>query len=200
MTFDLAAQQLLIYVPGCPLALAAVCLRDAAIEYCKETMVLVTGSEVTFTPAAGTPVWDFAVDQILDVLEARIDGEPIPVLSLNDPVADDLEDDVYCVRFADANNLSITPAPTADLDVDLLIATAPGPAALTMHDSLWAGHHEALKHGALRRLYEIPKRAWSDPQLAGYYGGLFQQAMAKNKHQFNRNVSQTARLLTVRPA
>ena len=200
MTFDDASAQVLPYVAGCPQDLIASALRDAAIDFCKESQCLMTGSEVTFTATAGTPTWDFTADQILDVIEARIDGKEIPVLRLNDPVADDLDDDVYVVRFAEPNNLAITPAPTADLDVDLLIVTAPGPASVAMHDSLWLRHHESLRWGALARLMEIPKRAWSDGALAVYYANKFETAKQKAKSEINRNVTKTARRLRVRPA
>lgn len=200
ITFSAAANDLLPYVPGCPIGLMVRALRDASIEFCIESQCLVTGSEVTFTATAGTPSWDFASDQIIDVVEARIDGKPIPVLRINDPLADDLDDDVYCIRFAEPNNLIITPAPTANLDVDLLIVTAPSPQSESMHASLWQRHHRALRDGALAELYEIPGRAWSNAQLSTYHRGKFNDAMQKAKSHVNRNVTKTARRLRVRPA
>lgn len=201
MTFDDAATGLMVYVSGCPASLAASIMRDAAIEFCKKTQCLMSGSEVTFTSAAGVPEWNFGSDQIIDVIDAkRADGGEICILRLNDEAVDDLADDAYAIRFAEPNNLTITPAPTADLVVELVVIYAPGPESTTMHDSLWLRHHQALKHGALAKLYEIPKRSWTDITLAAYYGGKFEADIKDAKSEVNRNVTKPGRRLRVKPA
>lgn len=199
MTFDDAALQVLPYVAGCPADLIARAMRDATIEFCKKSQCLVS-AKVIFTTGIGFPDWDYAFEQIVDVIEARIDNAPIPVLRLNDPLADVLDDGVYCVRFVSPNELSITPELPAGVSVELVLVTAPGPQASAMHESVWMSHHRALRDGALAELYEIPNRAWSNLQLSTYHRGKFDAAIKNAQSEIHRNVTKPARRLRVKPA
>lgn len=200
MTLDDAALTILPYVAGCPVELIARELRNAAQEFCTETKWLTTGVQVEFT-GAGAAVYD--MEQItVDLFEARIDGEEIGVVRLNDPVVNDLADGQYVIQMTDADNLTLRPAATVDapVTVDLLVAIAPGPEATLLHDDLWRRHHEALRDGALGRLYELPQRMWSNAQLAVYHLGKFATAKTKAKALTNRNRTTPALRLRVRPA
>ena len=200
MTLDDAALTILPYVAGCPSDLIVRELRNAAQEFCTETKVLTTGVQVEFT-GAGAPVYD--MEQItVDVFEARIAGEEIPVVRLNSPVIANLRDGERAIRMTDADNLTLQPAATVDdpVTVDLLVAIAPGPEATLLHDDLWRRHHEALRDGALARLYELPKRAWSDAQLGVYHRGRFERAIQKAQALTHRNRTTPALRLRTKPA
>jgi len=192
--------RILPYVAGCPEDLAVQKLRDSAIEFCTETQCHITGMTVRFDGASAAPA-DMTM-QVVDVVDAKVGGEQIRVLALNDPDIDELEDGEYALRFSDPNALYLIPSATAaaPVTVDILAIVAPGPDSTKVHDDLWRRHHEAVINGALSRLYEIPARAWSNPQLAGYHGGKFEAAKRKAMADAHRNHLKPARRLRVKPA
>ncbi len=183
------------YVAGCPEEVAISALRNAAIEFCKETQCHITGVSVVFDGATG-PVPDLAT-QIVDIVDAKCAGQPLKVLALNDPEVEELGMGEFAIRMADPNSLTITPTPTVPMRVDLLAIVAPGPASTQMLDDLWRRHHEAIANGALHRIFEIPSRVWSDGQLAIYYGNKFEAAKAKAKADAHKNHAKPARRLRV---
>lgn len=186
------------YVAGCPEEIAINALRNAAIEFCKETQCHITGVSVVFDGATG-PLPDMAT-QIVDIVDAECAQATVKVLAINDPDVKTLGMGEYAIRMADPNSLTITPTPTVPIQVDLLAIVAPGPDSTQMLDDLWRRHHKAIACGALYEIFEIPARVWSDPQLAVYYGQKFEAAKAKAKADANKNHTKPARRLRVVPA
>lgn len=198
MNFVDVVDTVLVSVPGCPHDAAVDALRDAAIEFAMETHCHITGRTVVFADRTwGDPNM---VEQIVDVLDARMGGKPLTVTFVNDEELENLGPGESAITFVDPNTLQLTPPPTSPVAVELLVAVAPGPQATAMHDDLWRQYSKAIVDGALSSLYEIPKRSWSDPQLAAYHGDKFEKAKAKAMALAHRNVSRPARRLRVKPA
>lgn len=186
-------------VRGCPEGEAEDAMRNACMEFCTDTRVLMTGMTVTvdgtevFTPQFQT--------QVLDIFEARIAGEQILVTHANDPCVLELGPDEHAITFVDPSFCELTPPATtlAPVTLELLVATAPGPESTGVNDLLWLRHSEALKSGALARLFAMPGVAWSNPELAVYHEGKFREAIKKAASDNGRNRVQPGRRLRVRP-
>lgn len=192
---------LLARLEGCPSALVVDALRNACIEFCSRTRWLTTGAQIV---SDGENEPTFAQDiNVLDICQARIDGTDILVTYINDPDLDDLEDDDNAITFAtDPNNIELRIPGTTDvpITVDFVLCIAPGPESIEIPDELWRRWSEALKDGALLRLYAEPNNPWSNPQSAGYHGGRFESAITLAAAEAGRNRIQPARRLRVRPA
>jgi hypothetical protein len=65
------------------------------------------------------------------------------------------------------------------------VVLKPSRTATEVDDWLLSDHFQCLLHGAKARMLELPKRPWTDLQLAGYHNGLFEEAteMARMKGQ-----------------
>lgn len=204
MLIDDTVSRVKVHVAGCPHAAMVEAMRSAAQEFLTETRLLHTGMLITFGGASGgTHQVDMAT-HIVDVLDAKIEGETIRVLAANDPDADEALDrgEYVLTMGSDPGMLILRPAATSlePVTVDLLVVIAPGPEATEIPDSIWRAHHEALVDGALKRLMALPQRAWSSPDLAVYHGNLFKAAIDKATAHTHRNVRTPARRLRVRPA
>lgn len=190
---------LLVRAKGCPEFEAVDAMRNACIEFCTETYWLTTGNQVV-VDGTEVPVTDLHT-QVVDILDAKIDGEDVLVTHLNDPAIEQLDDGCYALQFTDPNNPQLTPPATTDapVTIDLLLAIAPGPESTEITDLLWQRWSEALKHGALCRLLEVPGKPWSNADAANYHRANFAKAMTTAAAQAGRNRQNVARRLRVKP-
>jgi hypothetical protein len=200
MLFSNIAHSVLSHVAGCPEDLAASAVRDAAIEFCFESRCLITSIDVSVGPG-GVDIIDTA-NQVVDVLDAKINGETVCVSYINDSeaIAKADAESSSVILMTDPNNIVLYPDPTVATSVQLLVALAPGPSSTDLYDEAWKRHSEAIRFGALTRLFEVPKRAWSDPQLAIYYRGKFEESIKKAQANTHKSHELKARRLRVRPA
>lgn len=194
-------QWVLSRAKGCPEDEAIDAMRNACIEFCEKTYFLTEGTTTVFD---GTDAPDIDLDrQVIDILEARIQGEdePIPIYAMNDPDIDEMEEDDTALIFADPNHAEVIPTPTAEapVTIEMLIAYAPGPTSNEVPDILWLRNSEALKNGALGRVLAVPGEAWSNDTKAAYHLGLFAAAITRVAGQTGRNRLTTSRRLRVKP-
>lgn len=202
LTFNDLAPTVAARVEGCPHGLTVEALRDAAIEFCVKTRTHTIGQQLVLD---GTETPNFSLDeQVIDIIDASIGGkrDNVRISYANDPSdEDELEAGKYRIRFVDANNFEIQPAPTllAPVTIDLMVVVAPGPTAGGIHFDLWRRHHEALRSGALARLFMEPTKPWSNPQLGAHHDGKFREAITKEAFNAGRNRTQPARRLRVKP-
>lgn len=201
LLLDMVQGTVLARAKGCPEDEAVDAMRNACIEFCEKTYFLTDGSTVQVT---NEDIPDLELSaQVIDIIEARIEGEdePLPVYPMNDPRIDELDDDESCVVFADPGSPQLIPTPEAGSPVtlELLLAIAPGPTATEVPDILWLRNSEALKDGALGRLLAIPGEAWSNDAKAAYHLGRFEAAITRVAAQSGRNRITTSRRLRVKP-
>jgi hypothetical protein len=206
VTIASVVDPLLARCEGCPKGFAIEAMRDAAIEFCRETAIHTTWVQSVID---GTQVPRFdMVEQVFNIVDARnndplADYPEIRVLGINDhDEVDELQTGEYAIQFVDPNNITVTPAPTpeAPLTVNLLLSIGPGPDATDLHEDLWRAHHEALRHGALARLYAELGKPWANPDAAGYRRGMFEAAIRKTAALVGRNRKQRAQRLRVTPS
>ncbi len=77
------------------------------------------------------------------------------------------------------NTLRLVPTPsdTVTNQYDLRVAVKPTLVATVIDDVIANKYDEVLVHGALGRLYAIPRKPWTDTNLAGFHLGVFTSAI-----------------------
>lgn len=183
-------------VSGCPESEAEIAMRNACMEFCTKTRCLLTDTVVQTTGTVG------AVDlteQVLDIIEASINGAPVNVVYANDPDLEDLGPGVYALTFMDPSVATLTPTPPASVPLRLKRVIAPGPASTQVPDVLWLRYSEALTHGCLARLMAASSQSWANPSLSVYHRGEFDEAIAKATAEHGLNRKQVGRRLRVKP-
>lgn len=165
-------------VPGCPEPEVIKAYRNALIEFCKRTRVMTAW--VNTTTAAMAVATISADQQVLDILDAQLQGQDINIVGLNDRDLTTATDEEPVLTWRNPNLPQIVPQPATSLDVQMLMVFAPGPAATTVDDAVWLRYSEDLEHGALARLMAKPGAAYSKPDVAAYHRSLFVQAMDRS--------------------
>lgn len=84
----------------------------------------------------------------------------------------------YVDREENAYRLRLVGIPTANIDDSLVcvVTLKPTRDATECADWLMEEYFQCLINGAKARILEVPQQPWSNPQLAVYYGGLFEEA------------------------
>jgi hypothetical protein len=170
-------KRVLPYVPGCPDQTALVHLRDAAVEFC--TQSLAWRAELTATTVAGQATYTIplpAGSLLVKMLQFDVGGDTrggMPGPSRGR----DLRRGTYSRDVAwtdDRATVTLNPPPSNSGEtVTLYVALKPSDDAETLPLDLWQHHAKTLEHGALGTLMAMPTQPWSNPQLAGFNDDRF---------------------------
>lgn len=184
---------------GCPEIEVAAAMRKACTEFLTDTRCML-GDDVVSTTGTVPAVADM-LSQVVDVVEASIEGDPVFVTYVNDPDIKCLMDGAYALTFEDpSGDLTLTPTPPAAVNLRLMRLFSLGPEATQVADWVWRRHSEALEHGCLYRLLAMTHKPWADPGAAGFHETKFRDAVTKVKAEHGINRKQVARRLRVKPA
>lgn len=170
------------HVPGCPLPIVDNAILRAAIRFCAETGVW-RYTHATVAAVEATVAYPFAPPagaKVERVLAAWLDGLPLTVKNATDMLG-----------VTDWQTLTGTPEylvvlsdtqfrlyPLGAGDVDMEVTVKPARSATTIDDSVFEAHVEAIADGALEILMTYPGKAWTNPELAAYHKGKFEEAIA----------------------
>lgn len=174
---------ILPFVRGCDTDVVDFHVRQAAIEFCKRSQCW--RQEIPITAIADTPAYlipmptDSVASKLLafDVLDA--DGNSIDRYSLvnaNRGRRFKRENRCATLTYLSDDGLTLNVEPTPDTNVVQLVpylSLKPSQAAATFPDYLVAQNADAIANGALARLFEMPKTAWSNVADAGLKRGAF---------------------------
>lgn len=193
-----AVSRVLLRAKGCTEDNAAEALRDACIRWCKETYCLVNPLEVTSSEAAPEVLAiDLSDTWVVAIIDARIDGREVSVLSANDPDVARANGYDPVIVFADPSAPVIVPAPSAPTTVELQVAVAPGQESDEFPEVLWQRYRKELEHGAIGDVLMQAGAKWVNPQLGAYHLGEFQRAIKAEAALIGRNrVTNAQRLRT----
>lgn len=197
MNFIDVVPPILVEAEGCPEAMAVDALREAVIEFCRESYGWQTGVSVMSDAASTGSLNEI---KVIDICDASIGGEPICVTFMNDRAIDEIDAQGPFLRFADPDSFDLYPSPAAPVLVDLLVIATPSPNALTFPDHIWREWSECLRHGALARLFASTKKPWSDYKAADYHRTLFDRDLRRAAISYQRNRRNHGRTLTVKRA
>lgn len=185
VSFSVLYPKCTLELPGVPLPLLDDALNDALIELCRHALCWRSWQTVPLVadaPAyALTPPTPGA--EVVTVTRALMNGmamEPTP----EDAVTHGgfwAQIGTPRTYFLEADGqLRVAPIPNADAEAavfDVQAAFAPALGATTGESTLLNRFGLALANGAKARLMLIPGKAWSNPEMAAVYQGMFLSAL-----------------------
>ena len=176
-----------VEIPEIPGFVAERQLLRALREFAEATRTWRVNIQVSTTAAAATVDLTAslpAATELVDIISVKnISGgappEPRTFAWLDKNVSDWRTDTALDAKWfvLDGNNtirLVPTPSTTVANQYDVRIAVKPSLTATTIDDVVANKYDELLVHGALARLYAIPRKPWTDLNLGQYHLILFQ--------------------------
>lgn len=170
-------------VTGCPTDLVHDALRQSAIDFCKHTSVLV----VTLDPislVAGESNYDLVSDpgtHVYGLVAANLNGARLQLVTRTqlDVGYPDWESKTgtpqYALFVPGEEQVRLVPEPDA-ADTDALfvsVVLAPDDNADGIERDIYLRYKGVLAAGAKEKLLMLPNKAWTNPQLASFYGTEF---------------------------
>lgn len=179
-----------IDVPGCPDPTIELAVRRIVIDFLERTHWLArTAAPIDIAAGAaartfGTPLISVSSERVLRIQAAWISDRDTDILS-PDEVAETMPDwktrtgtPLYIVQER-PDEYWVVPAPTATMTgaLRLKIAVAPTETATGCEDVVRAHWRDAIASGAKARLLAMPGKPWSNPGLAAYHLGVYEEAV-----------------------
>lgn len=176
-------------LPGCPAPMVDNALRNAAVRLLRTSKIQVeklvavdvVAGQGTYTLAAPSPD-----TTISGADEVRLGGVEL------DPITQDQAPSISSNWRTDSGtpraylqptplSLILVPVPATDLAGGLEVWAAVEPSATASGVEAWVFERfrEEIAAGAKARLMAQPKKDWSDPNMAAYYQGLFDDGQAR---------------------
>lgn len=188
MKFDNATllNEVMPHVPGCAVAIAVNAIRNATIEFCKRSKLMVT-EQFPISSIAAEPRYsldEYGQRVVADVRAVWYDGLPLVAKTqaqlevLYDNWTVETGTPLYYTQD-NPSEIILVPSPDTALTdgITAHILFQPSRSAVTIEDWIVERHLEAIAHGALKRLFEIPKKPWSDAALVAYHHNKFESAI-----------------------
>lgn len=188
-------------LPGCPFGMIDNALRQAAIEFCEQSLAW-TYQHPDVAVIAATGVYAFVPpsDAVVHAITyAAFNGSEIASHSgESDLRIWDWRNQTGTPEYVLGGATSLTLVSTPDIDgtLTLTVALKPSPTATGVDDSIFNEYREAIIHGALWRLMLSPKKPYTNAQLATYHQQQFTiltgQAGMRQARNYTRAPLQTA--------
>jgi hypothetical protein len=165
-------------LPGCPFAAVDVALRQAAIDFCSQSLAW-KYSHPDIAVTSGTASYNSvppAQAVVHAVTYAEFEGSEIDCHTGESGIQ------IYNWRnqagtpeyvLGGVTALTLVPTPDVVGTLKLEVALKPSPAAIGIDDDVFDEYRDAIVHGALARLMASPKKPYTQLQLATYHHQQF---------------------------
>ena len=178
--------EVLVEIPEVPDVLAIHHLRNAAISFCEQSTYV--RSDISFNTVVDQATYVAGVDftaptdhRIVEIYDGRVVDNLNPIKrktpgQLNTEMGPDWYTETgttYYVTRETTESVRLVMIPTAIKAVVIPAAWKPIQTATTVDDALYDDWHETIAHGALARIYAIPRKSWSDMNTAMMHANLF---------------------------
>lgn len=189
----------LIHVLECPEPVLLQALRNAVGEFCTETLIW---NELTDEETVSSWPYDVSVggdSRLVRIVEVFVDDEPVDPLPADQGGSLTWQTDQGQVEYYTTegkDQLWLIKQPVSDVSLRLRLAYKPSPTATSVPSSLLDDWSEEISAGALARVMAIPNRPWSNPQLALFYGNVFDSGVRDAKAEVDRSFIRGARHVT----
>lgn len=183
-------------------------MRRAAIEFCRKTGVWsavlaevdLDSSDFPYSP---TPDTDAAIHKIVSVI---MDGESPGLEEVSVRAMDIDFNDWRTETGVPANFINtpkgtatVIPLPDAARGFVFTVIYEPAADATTLPDALVNDWLDEIVSGASAKLSALPKKPWTDFEMANYHNGLFKDGIEAAKVDCNRNFVLPALVTLVPP-
>lgn len=187
MNLDDLIPLVIMEAPAVPDPVASYQLVLAARELC--TMSLAWQADVTVKPT-GKATYSFEPDdgelvEPISGVYAVSDGGTTSVIRPSVPARLNLENPSWATQVGsplwylmpDQTTIQFVPNPTQGTAV-IRVALQPTMTGKSIDDRVGNFLRETIVHGALLRLFRMPKREWTDVGIAAYYDNCFERGVA----------------------
>lgn len=175
-----------VEIPETPVFVAERQIIRATRELCEEARVWRLSFDIDTVADTATVVLTNSLPantELVDVISMKnaAGGEPLTPMTYarmdknhSDWRSESNSDAKHYVLEAN-NTLRLYPTPADDATdkYHIRVAVKPKLTVTSLDDRLFNKYSEILISGALARLYAIPRKPWTDLQLAGYHRGIF---------------------------
>jgi hypothetical protein len=172
-------------VAGCPTELALNAIKQTAIRFCHRTRVWKEFVDL-ITVTATDEVYDIPTPRDAEsvrILRGWYDGKELEILQeeqVNDMFPDDWTlqtgTPLYIMQTApDCFYLVPRPEATVVDAVKLFVALKPTREATGLPSFVYERYLDSITHGVKARLFSMASVRWSNPSLASYYVGMFEE-------------------------
>lgn len=179
------------HVPDCPVLMIDDAILDAVIDFCNRSRAYrYTPAEITVVAStANYTVSDLpAGTEIAWLLAAEYDDRPIDTPdtgSVPQFWATD-EGEVTAAVVYSATQIGLRKVPDEASTLNVRLALRPTLSATTFLDEFNALYREQIAAGALARLYAMPKKAWSAPDLVKFNEDKFEDGIKAAEYRADR--------------
>jgi hypothetical protein len=164
----------------CPEPLAETHIVEAAREFCRATRCWRHLDTMHVDDCRNELVCVPNHSILYEIETARFNGQRLERVSLDRAWLDD-DDYAQPTQITQVGPMSIRLAPGGGSGtLSLSMFLIPDVDAAELPDLLYEQHAQAIGHGALAAILTLPDQAYTNPQMAEYNRGLFQQAMDCN--------------------
>lgn len=200
--------EVLIEVPGCPEPLVEHHIRNAAIEFCNETLIwredltpidsVIEQAEYTLTPPAGSrivmPVSVEYDDKLIDPETEENLNAKSRTWRTNDPGTPSV------FLIPDPLTILLHERPNSVIVGGIAVKAALKPTrnATEVADIVYDDWAEAVAAGALSRIMEIPDKPWTNPNQSIYYHRKFNGAKNNARVKVDRGHAQRGARVRIR--
>lgn len=179
---------ILPHVAGCPEPMLEDALRRTAIRFCRDTHAWQEELASVY-PATGITRYQLELPDGTELLSLA------SAIQRTDPTQSGT---VHWPRVNVFGLLHFDPAPDTDKGpIEIRAILRPSRSSTGLPDRLGFGYDEALIHGALATLQEIPGREWTNPALVAYHREKYHESVVEARTRLHKG--DTERPLSVRP-
>jgi hypothetical protein len=187
-------------VLGCPQPTVDHHVLQASREFLKRTLLWDVWLDADNTVAEQANM-DFLLQsgqEVTKLLEAKLAGADLPVLSVNDVPGDPLtvksgQRGIFTIDMA-SYWLTPTPIP-ADQAIQVRVALVPSQSALGLQDFIWRDYADDIATGAKARLLALNGKdiTWANPARAQQLKDYFELCTWRVAHKVGKSNSRTPR-------
>jgi hypothetical protein len=180
--------------PGAESPLLDLMLRNAAIDFFRETEVMT--SEQVLNLLADQSVYDTTnpahteATRIKEfVFENNSPLRPITLMKLQRLYSSwrDVRSQPTHYFQQTPRQIVVFPKPDANYDAVLNKVLVPTRASIGIEDEYYNEYVEAIANGAIARIMRVPNKPYTNMEMANVYGVLFQTAIRNHKIEANRS-------------
>jgi len=175
-------------VPGCPRVVAIDAIRQTVIRFCQESMLWRYNMEPLITQIG---VREYELDYPLETRVVSVRAMSWNGKKLDEKSADalDAEDPTWRTRkgqpnayvFDDPNTIRLSHEPQSEYELAATLILKPTQASQTCGDILFEEYRKEIAAGAISMLMLMPKKPWTDYELATQKEAVFLTATSKAK-------------------
>ena len=107
-----------------------------------------------------------------------------------------IDDDTFSLDGTTADGTSSAGYFIVQREIIVPVAVQPTPASIVIDDTVYNNYHETIAYGALARLYAMPRKDWSDINMAAAYSQSFAAGIDDAKRRVEDNHMNVTRVMS----